>query len=191
MFPLDFAGFDHVLGQYLQGGLLAQTKPQGLHPAEQIALRAMHLPEQTHQPLYVIAPVRPVLLLPDVGIFSAFDAVIMLGISRKGYIFSAFIALNTGAIRRTRPFDGCRRCRSSWGQIVMLRVSTVHGITVYSVVSQWVQGLITSNPRSAKSRLLRVTILKPCCAAVAPKRLSMAGNGRLAAATNLPQRFAT
>jgi hypothetical protein len=109
MFPLDFAGFDHVFGQYLQGGLLAQTKPQGLHPAEQIALSVMHLPELTHQPLYVIAPVWPVLLLPDAGIFSAFDAVIMLGISRKGSTFSAFIALNTGAIRRTHPFDGCQR----------------------------------------------------------------------------------
>ena len=70
-------------------------------------------------------------------------------------------------------------------------ISTVHGITACSVGSQLVQGLITSKPRSAKSRPLRVTILKPCCAAVAPKRLSMADNGRPAAATNLPQRCAT
>ena len=100
MFPLDFAGFDHVFGQYLQGGLLAQTKPQGLHPAEQIALCAVHLPEQTHQPLNVIAPVRPVLLLPDVGIFSAFHAAIMWVYRRIGNIFSALITVNVGIICR-------------------------------------------------------------------------------------------
>ncbi len=31
----------------------------------------------------------------------------------------------------------------------------------------------------------RVTMLKPCCAVVAPQRLSMVGNGRPAAARNL------
>jgi hypothetical protein len=31
---------------------------------------------------------------------------------------------------------------------------------------QLIQGLITSKPRPAKSRSLRVTMLKPCCTAV-------------------------
>ena len=57
--------------------------------------------------------------------------------------------------------------------------------------AQALQGLMTSKPKAAKSRSLRVTMLKPCCAAVAPNRLSMAGKGRPAAAINLPQRSAT
>lgn len=53
------------------------------------------------------------------------------------------------------------------------------------------QGLKTSNPRPSKFLAFRVTMCKPCTKAVAASKLSIAGKGLPAAATNCPQRSAT
>jgi len=53
------------------------------------------------------------------------------------------------------------------------------------------QGLMISKSVCGKSPTLRVTNANPCVMAVAASKLSMAGKGRPAAASNRPQRSAT
>ncbi len=57
--------------------------------------------------------------------------------------------------------------------------------------SSSVHGSITGTPSPAKSRPLRVTIVRSWLAAVAARRLSTAGSGRRAAASMRPHRSAT
>ena len=45
-FAFNLAGFQHVFGQHLHGGLLTQSHPEALHPSEQVALRPVNLAEQ-------------------------------------------------------------------------------------------------------------------------------------------------
>ena len=60
--------------------------------AEQVALRHVDLSKQRCQPLVVVNPVRPVVLLPDVTLFFAFHAVIVVDFRRTVNSITAFFA---------------------------------------------------------------------------------------------------
>jgi hypothetical protein len=68
-----------------------------------MTLRLMHLAEQRRQSAGVISPLRPVIALPDVGIISAFHAVIMRGIRRRVKIITAIFADLRACMRRVVP----------------------------------------------------------------------------------------
>ena len=67
MLALDLARLDHVFGQRLEDGLLAQREADGLHPPDQSPLPVTHRC-QLGGKLRVAPPeVRPVIALVDVG----------------------------------------------------------------------------------------------------------------------------
>ena len=101
-FAFDFAGLDYVLGQGGETSLIAQRQPHVGQAAQQHALGAADLGQRPGQRGQVVAPVGPVVGLPDVVLFSAVHAEIKHPIRRKGKSFSASYAANVAANRRIR-----------------------------------------------------------------------------------------
>jgi hypothetical protein len=77
-----------------------------------MALRMMHLRQQTGQPRQIVALAGPVPMLPDIGIFAAIHAVIMEVIRRKINLFTALFAVKSGLIRRVHVIN---RFTPVWG----------------------------------------------------------------------------
>lgn len=87
--PLDLAGLQHILGQHPQAGFRPLSRPQILKPPQQPPLSLADLNEQRKQHRQVMAPARPVRLLPDVArlivhSFSAEYAEIRTGFAAGG-----------------------------------------------------------------------------------------------------------
>jgi hypothetical protein len=66
-FALDLAGLDHVLGQGLQDGLIAQRKPERFHMADQPPLPMPDRGEGFRYGILIPAELGPVGQLVDVG----------------------------------------------------------------------------------------------------------------------------
>ena len=65
--PLNLAGLQHILGQHSQAGFRPLSRPQILQAPQQPPLSLADLDEQRKQHRQVMAPARPVRLLPDVA----------------------------------------------------------------------------------------------------------------------------
>ena len=63
-----------------------------MHAAKQTTLRPVYLGERGREPLGVVRPAWPVIVLPDVEFISAFHAVIVSGFHRTVKTITAFIA---------------------------------------------------------------------------------------------------
>lgn len=73
-----------------------------MHAAKQTTLRPVYLGEQGREPLGVVRPAWPVIVLPDVEFISAFHAVIVLGFHRTVNLFAAFHAAFKASIHRNQ-----------------------------------------------------------------------------------------
>jgi len=80
----DLAGLEHVFGERGQTCLIAQRQTDIGKPAEQQTLGATDRGQWRRDHRQIVAPGRPVRIFPDKSPFSAFHAVIMRCIRRKG-----------------------------------------------------------------------------------------------------------
>lgn len=94
---LDFAGFEHVLGQCDEARLVSQNQADVSQPAGQMALRMADACQWFGQRGEVVAPVRPVGGLPDVTDSSRFMRRLSRLISAKARLFDAFFAEKNGS----------------------------------------------------------------------------------------------
>jgi len=79
----DCARLDDVFGQRGERRSLAQRQPYIDQSAQQLTLRAAGVGQRSGQRGVIVTPIRPVLGLPDVGVFAALHAVIMSRIRRR------------------------------------------------------------------------------------------------------------
>lgn len=100
--PRDLAGFEDILRQDAQGGLIAQVHPQIVYTGQQVSLRQVNFSEQGHQSLVVVDPVRLVIGLPGEALIRVFHAVMMVSIHSRDKLFSANNAAKRRGIHRVR-----------------------------------------------------------------------------------------
>ena len=110
-FTFDFAGLDHVLGQRGKTGLITQRQPHIGQTPQQKTLSAADLGQWPRKQRQVVAPVRPIVGLPDVEFFTAIHAEIRRPIRRMVKLFTAHYAVNMSVNRRIgRPRVGGNGC---------------------------------------------------------------------------------
>ncbi|MNL03460.1 hypothetical protein D3C87_1239980 [compost metagenome] len=87
--PLDFTGFDHIVGERGEAGLIAERQAEIRQPPQQHALGTADLGDGLCEHLEVVAPVGPAGGLPDIGVIAAFHAEIMVANLRMRNLISA------------------------------------------------------------------------------------------------------